>query len=307
MNIKGLTTGTSLRHVAGSYSKNEYLYNGNPDSYRVFQDELGLDWLDYGARFYDAQLGRFNTIDPLAEQSSNQSPFVYADNKPILFIDFLGMNATVYLNGEDDATKAAFAQLQSSTNMILSRHSGSGKISAYGDPQNENDRLLLNAINDVSIKVDVTATNSNRTSNNNEFLGGAFMGNSVTSITESIAINSKPFISKDVEIDRFVNAKQEVNPGILGKMDAYDNNNSGAGMLHEVTEAYIGGQISRSTGVAAGPAVAGKENLIFDQAHLRAAKQPASNNLFSRESSNVLIYYLGTPTRMDVILKTNKK
>jgi hypothetical protein len=48
---------------------------------------------DYGARFYDPALARFHTVDPLAEQFGHQSPFVYADNNPVLFIDFLGMNA----------------------------------------------------------------------------------------------------------------------------------------------------------------------------------------------------------------------
>lgn len=132
------------------------------------------------------------------------------------------------------------------------------------------------------------------------------MGNEVTPIFESVTMNSKPFISENIEIDRTVIAKQEVNPKILGQMDVY-NNTPGAGMIHEVTEAYIGGQISRSTGIPAGPAIVGKKNPIFDQAHLRAAKQPAENNLFSHETSNSIIYYLGTPTRMDVILRTNKK
>jgi hypothetical protein len=50
-----------------------------------------LDWYDYGARFYDASLGRFHTLDPLAVGAPRITPYFYAHNKPINCIDHNGL------------------------------------------------------------------------------------------------------------------------------------------------------------------------------------------------------------------------
>ncbi|MDP2159404.1 MAG: RHS repeat-associated core domain-containing protein [Flavobacterium sp.] len=56
----------------------KYKYNG-----KEFQDELGLNVYDFGARNYDAALGRWFNIDPLADLAYDKNPYHYVSNNPI--------------------------------------------------------------------------------------------------------------------------------------------------------------------------------------------------------------------------------
>ena len=82
--------------------KYKYEYNG-----KEFQGEFSLNWNDYGARNYDASLGRWVNLDALAEKYVSFSPYIYVADNPTKFVDKNGEKIYIADNVNDALTKLA--------------------------------------------------------------------------------------------------------------------------------------------------------------------------------------------------------
>ena len=70
-----------------------YKYNG-----KELDTKKGLNWYDYGARRYDAVLGRWHKIDPMTEKYYSVSPYAYCSSNPVNAIDYQG-KLVIFING----------------------------------------------------------------------------------------------------------------------------------------------------------------------------------------------------------------
>jgi RHS repeat-associated protein len=113
-----------IGYLADATLEDKFTYNGKEKV-----DDLALNWLDYGARNYDARLGRWWSVDPLAGKFAPVSPYNYALNNPMSLIDPNGMetvNAYEYQKERDGEEMERRRQ---------SREAGGGLYATFVTPE----------------------------------------------------------------------------------------------------------------------------------------------------------------------------
>ena len=102
-----------------------FKYNG-----KEFDSKNGLNWYDYGARHYDATLGRWHVVDPLADKYYKYSPYTYCANSPLLLVDpdgkqviippaFLGVQPPILGTSNPVIATSRFSRLFSSSDKAV--------------------------------------------------------------------------------------------------------------------------------------------------------------------------------------------
>ena len=80
---------------------------GDPSHLWQFQGQekladFGLGWAGFKWRFADPQLGRFMSLDPIAEDYYYNSTYAFSENKVVAYVELEGLEAEALNNDNED-------------------------------------------------------------------------------------------------------------------------------------------------------------------------------------------------------------
>ena len=144
-----------LMSNSSGWNTQRYKYNG-----KEFDRMHGLDWYDFGARWMDACIGRWHSVDPLCEKYYNLSPYVYCAGNPVNYIDLHGDSITM----DDQSIMAIYNGLKKGHNITMKFNNGVLDPSSIEEQvKSSSDTFLQDlyeiATNKQMVELAVTSTN----------------------------------------------------------------------------------------------------------------------------------------------------
>lgn len=134
--------GMLIEGLSVSSPTNDYSYNG-----KELNEDFGLNLYDYGARWYDAAVGRWWSVDPMAIKAFSSTPYNYVENSPLIGVDPTGMFGVSYgKDGYSSAREWQEAKWQEYQESQLNQHL-QRTVNQYFEQrlQDENGKILFSA------------------------------------------------------------------------------------------------------------------------------------------------------------------
>ncbi len=139
--------------------------------------ETGYDY--FGARYYDARIGRWGGVEPLLEKYISYSPYQYGLLNPMKLVDVNGRD--VYIFGQDSKKTVEYMNEEKDKTGLTISIDAKGKLSVEGKPLTESAKIVYNAINSKDIEVRLFTVRKNYLNDNNKkdsyISVGAYNGN----------------------------------------------------------------------------------------------------------------------------------
>ena len=220
--------------------------------------ETGLSY--FGSRYYSSALSIWLSVDPMSDKYPSMSPYVYCADNPVKLVDPNGEEVLIY----GKAKRAFFREVKKGARELglFVKMDRFGKLSAKYNgkgPISEHGQLLLNAIEDRTVKINIEAVKNESGTLTDYMFGGAFGGNV---LIPQLTDGNWCFLSAI--------AKQTVIPSDLKILDYYYES-PGQSSLHEITEAYNGAMIALNGIIFSSET--GSNSPLFSPAHNSAIPQ----------------------------------
>ncbi len=145
-------SGISDKAIKSNYAENKFRFSDKELQNKEFSDGSGLEEYDFGARFYDQQIGRFFTQDRFADYYYSLTPYQYTANSPTNFVDENGDYITI--DKKDDNGNVMLSLLYDGGKAYFYSKDKDGNITK-GDAWDGKDGFIQQTVTDLN---DVSST-----------------------------------------------------------------------------------------------------------------------------------------------------